>query len=325
MFRRLCRPSGSVRTLAIAPAAAADGQLAFGADDTAEAEALMTQARAVLDLGAAFDERLGEVGARDLLHDVELPTSVLLARLERHGIAADRDHLEAMEQQFAGAVQQAVKEAHASVGHEFNLGSPKQLQEVFFGELNLPILKDFAWPLGVGFVVGICWKVADPVADQPDAVLVDHVRRDARHVSPAEFRHAVQQHRAVRVAGRQHAGMERSIAISAPLVGSVRLYSSIVSTAPGDKTRIHHHGDCETSIYILSGEARYTWGPTGLEHTFDAVAGDFIYIPAGEIHVEENASTAEPLVVVLTRNCPDSHVVYLDGGPDGADDVPAPC
>ncbi len=33
----------------------------------------------------------------------------------------------------------------------------------------------------------------------------------------------------------------------------------------------------------------------------------------------------EPLVVVLTRNCPDSHVVYLDGGPDGADDVPAPC
>lgn len=125
----------------LAPASAADGQLAFGADDTAEAEALMTQARAVLDLGDAFEEKLGEVGARELLHEVELPTSGLLARLERHGIAADRAHLEAMEQQFAGAVQQAVKEAHASVGHEFNLGSPKQLQEVFFGELNLPKTK----------------------------------------------------------------------------------------------------------------------------------------------------------------------------------------
>ncbi|WP_370411829.1 DNA polymerase I [Streptomyces fradiae] len=125
----------------LAPAAAADGQLAFGADDTAEAEALMSQARAVLDLGTAFEEKLAEVGAKDLLHQVELPTSVLLARLERHGIAADRDHLEALEQQFAGAVQQAVKEAHASVGHEFNLGSPKQLQEVFFGELNLPKTK----------------------------------------------------------------------------------------------------------------------------------------------------------------------------------------
>ena len=123
----------------------------------------------------------------------------------------------------------------------------------------------------------------------------------------------------------QHAGMERSIAISAPRVGSVRLYSSIVSTAPGDKTRIHHHGDCETSIYILSGAARYTWGASGLEHEMSATAGDVIYIPAGEIHVEENASATEPLVVVLSRNCPDSHVVYVDGGPDGSDDVPAPC
>lgn len=124
----------------LAPAAA-DGQLAFGADEQAEADALMAQARAVLDLGEAFGAKLKEVGATDLLHDVELPTSLLLARMERSGIAADRAHLEAMEQQFAGAVQQAVKEAHAAVGHEFNLGSPKQLQEVFFGELNLPKTK----------------------------------------------------------------------------------------------------------------------------------------------------------------------------------------
>ncbi|MDX3518180.1 DNA polymerase I [Streptomyces scabiei] len=125
----------------LAPAATADGQLAFGADEGAEADALMVQARAILDLGAAFGERLEEVGAADLLRDVELPTSALLARMERHGIAADRAHLEAMEQMFAGAVQQAVKEAHAAAGHEFNLGSPKQLQEVLFGELGLPKTK----------------------------------------------------------------------------------------------------------------------------------------------------------------------------------------
>ena len=123
----------------------------------------------------------------------------------------------------------------------------------------------------------------------------------------------------------QHPGMERSIAISRPTVGADQLYTALVSTAPGEKTRIHHHGDCETSIYILSGLARYTWGPTGTEHEMRAGSGDVIYIPAGEVHVEENASSDEPLVVVLTRNCPDSHVVYLDGGPDGSDDVPAPC
>ncbi|WKU49219.1 DNA polymerase I [Streptomyces sp. VNUA116] len=125
----------------LATAAAGDGQLAFGADEQAEADALMGRARTVLDLGAAFTTRLQEVGAAELMRNVELPTSALLARMERAGIAADRGWLERMEQQFAAAVQQAVQEAHAAAGHEFNLGSPKQLQEVLFGELGLPKTK----------------------------------------------------------------------------------------------------------------------------------------------------------------------------------------
>ena len=137
----------------------------------------------------------------------------------------------------------------------------------------------------------------------------------ARRIQPGEFL----------VGTGQNTDMQRAIAVSAPVAGSTGLYSSIVTTAPRGKTRVHHHGPCETSIYIQSGVARYTWGPTGLEHEMEGRAGDFVYIPAGEIHVEENASSTEPLVVVLTRNCPDSHVVYVDDGPDGSDDVPAPC
>ena len=110
----------------------------------------------------------------------------------------------------------------------------------------------------------------------------------------------------------QNSDMERSIAISSERVGSVGLYSSVVTTAPGARTRIHHHGACETSIWIASGRARYTFGPTGLEETFDAGPGDFVYIAAGEVHVEENASDTEPLVVVISRNCPGSVVHYLD-------------
>lgn len=116
--------------------------------------------------------------------------------------------------------------------------------------------------------------------------------------------------------------MERSIAVSAGHIGSVGLYSSMVTTEPGARTRVHHHGPCETSIFIVSGSARFSFGATGLEETFDAMGGDFVYIPAGEIHVEENASTVEQLVVVLTRNCPESHVVYLDGGGDGGTPPP---
>jgi uncharacterized RmlC-like cupin family protein len=137
----------------------------------------------------------------------------------------------------------------------------------------------------------------------------------ARRIQPSDFH----------VGTGQNADMERAIAVSASVAGSAGLYSSIVTTAPGGKTRIHHHGPCETSIYIVAGHAHYTFGQTGLEQAMDAAAGDFVYIPAGEVHVEENASIDEPLVVVLTRNCPDSLVVYMDDGPDGAEDVPAPC
>jgi uncharacterized RmlC-like cupin family protein len=46
----------------------------------------------------------------------------------------------------------------------------------------------------------------------------------------------------------------------------------------------------------------------------EAQAGDFVYIAAGEVHVEANASDTEPLVVVISRNCPGSVVHYLDEG-----------
>ncbi|MEV0533245.1 DNA polymerase I [Kitasatospora sp. NPDC050463] len=136
------------RSLAPAPVAES-GQLAFdtpeegdGVDATAaRAQALMLQARAVLDLAALFDTRLAEVGATELLRDMELPIAALLARMERTGIAADRAWLTGLEAQFAAEIQRVVEEAHAAAGHEFNLGSPKQLQEILFGELALPKTK----------------------------------------------------------------------------------------------------------------------------------------------------------------------------------------
>jgi uncharacterized RmlC-like cupin family protein len=106
--------------------------------------------------------------------------------------------------------------------------------------------------------------------------------------------------------------MLRAVAISRDTVGSRGLYSSIVTTAPGGRTRVHHHGPCETSIYILSGRARFTWGPTGVEETMEAEPGDVVYIAAEEVHVEENASTSQPLVVLVTRNCAEGVNVYRD-------------
>ncbi|MFJ5924256.1 DNA polymerase I [Kitasatospora sp. NPDC092948] len=132
------------RSLAPAAAQAETGQLTFDADEpdpTAGAQTLMTEARAVHDLAELFDTRLAEVGADKLFHDMELPIAALLARMERYGIAADRAWLQGLEAQFAAEIQRCVEEAHAAAGREFNLGSPKQLQEILFGDLNLPKTK----------------------------------------------------------------------------------------------------------------------------------------------------------------------------------------
>jgi uncharacterized RmlC-like cupin family protein len=110
----------------------------------------------------------------------------------------------------------------------------------------------------------------------------------------------------------QNDAMERVIAVSRDTVGSAQLYSSIVTTAPGGRTEVHHHGECETSIYIMKGRARFYAGADLAEIT-DAEEGDFIYVPAYEVHVEENASDRDDLVVLLSRNCAGSVVHYVDG------------
>ncbi|HUZ38748.1 MAG TPA: DNA polymerase I [Streptosporangiaceae bacterium] len=122
------------------------GQLALDLSGEQEsavqvATALVLRARATAELGAALDEDLAQRGATVLLHDVELPLVDVLARMERAGIAADSDHFAAMSASLGGEVKSAEQAAFAVVGREFNLGSPKQLQEVLFTELGLPKTK----------------------------------------------------------------------------------------------------------------------------------------------------------------------------------------
>ncbi|WP_084956497.1 DNA polymerase I [Thermoactinospora rubra] len=113
----------------------------FGDDEDAPAKDLALRAAAVRELADALEGFLAKRGGAQLLEEVELPLLRVLAEMERAGIAVDREHLSAMEAQFAAGVKQAVEEAHRVVGEQFNLGSPKQLQEILFNKLNLPKTK----------------------------------------------------------------------------------------------------------------------------------------------------------------------------------------
>ncbi|MGK5558254.1 DNA polymerase I [Actinomadura kijaniata] len=118
------------------------GQLTL--DGTGEQEAardLAVRARAVAELADALDADLERRGATRLLHEVELPLVRVLADMERAGIAVDADHLANLSASLGGQVKEQEQLAHAAVGREFNLGSPKQVQQVLFEELNLPKTK----------------------------------------------------------------------------------------------------------------------------------------------------------------------------------------
>jgi DNA polymerase-1 len=119
-----------------------EGQLSLdGSLEEDAAQAQMLRAQAILDLGAALDTVLAERSGSKLLVEMELPLTALLAEMERTGIAADLDWLAELEARFAGEVKRAAEQAYATIGHEVNLGSPKQLQEVLFTELELPKTK----------------------------------------------------------------------------------------------------------------------------------------------------------------------------------------
>ena len=118
------------------------GQLTLEIDDGAAArDALAARARAIRILGDVLATQVDERGGEALLRDVELPLVSLLAQMERDGICLDVAYLQQVEADYASEIADAQQSAHELAGREFNLGSPKQLQEILFGERGLPKTK----------------------------------------------------------------------------------------------------------------------------------------------------------------------------------------
>ncbi|WP_223881431.1 DNA polymerase I [Nesterenkonia ebinurensis] len=89
-------------------------------------------------LSAALHAELTERRAEKLLYELELPLAEILLQMELTGIAVSGQRLEALDAEFQRSINDSAEAAYAVVGHEVNLGSPKQLQTVLFEELGLP-------------------------------------------------------------------------------------------------------------------------------------------------------------------------------------------
>jgi len=97
-----------------------------------------TAAVATLRLGELLAADLARLGLEPLYRTVELPLVDVLVRMEEVGIAVDTGYLADLATEFTAEVARIEREAHAAVGHEFGINSPKQLEELLFTELRLP-------------------------------------------------------------------------------------------------------------------------------------------------------------------------------------------
>ncbi|NYH26490.1 DNA polymerase I [Paraburkholderia bryophila] len=90
---------------------------------------------------ALYPQVAAEKALEYVYRDIELPTSRVLRKMERTGVLIDAEKLRLQSSEIAARLIQLEAEAYVLAGGEFNLGSPKQIGQIFFEKLELPIVK----------------------------------------------------------------------------------------------------------------------------------------------------------------------------------------
>ena len=102
---------------------------------------LCSEAWAALALARRQEQAMEAMSLTKIYREVELPLVPVLARMECWGIRLDCNYLRQLGNEVALAVGVLEHEIHAAVGTPFNISSPKQLAEVLFGKLGLPVIR----------------------------------------------------------------------------------------------------------------------------------------------------------------------------------------
>ncbi len=108
------------------------------AADLSDAARAGLEALSAMAVREPLERRLADEGLAQLLAEIELPLIPVLARMEATGVSIDREALGGLAAEFGAEISRLEQEIYVDVGHEFNLGSPKQLEQILFYELNLP-------------------------------------------------------------------------------------------------------------------------------------------------------------------------------------------
>ncbi|HUQ43741.1 MAG TPA: DNA polymerase I, partial [Candidatus Limnocylindria bacterium] len=96
------------------------------------------EALSALAVRDGLERSLQEQGLERLYREIELPLVPVLARMEARGVAVDLEGLAVLDREFGGEITRLQEDIYAAVGHQFTIGSPKQLGDILFEELKLP-------------------------------------------------------------------------------------------------------------------------------------------------------------------------------------------
>ena len=96
-----------------------------------------------------------------------------------------------------------------------------------------------------------------------------------------------------RTEGQPTPGMHREQALD-----TGTMWAGYVTTDAAAVAGWHHHGEHESTIYVLSGALRMEFGPGGRD-AVDAGPGDFVYVPQHAVHREANPTAAQSEIVVV--------------------------
>ena len=89
---------------------------------------------------AMWPRLVAETGLEEIFRNIEIPLVAVLSDMEQAGVAIDTGMLAVQSGELASRILEIEQEAHREAGQPFNLGSPKQIQEILFDKLQLPVL-----------------------------------------------------------------------------------------------------------------------------------------------------------------------------------------
>lgn len=113
----------------------------------------------VFRLVPLLGEKLEERGLAKLFEEVELPLSTVLGKMEMNGVNLDVKFLRKLSENAAEDLERLTREIHREAGEEFNINSTKQLAEVLFGRLKLPVIR--RTKTGYSTDVGVLEKLSE--------------------------------------------------------------------------------------------------------------------------------------------------------------------